>query len=270
MNTRRAAIAVLCGALTFSSTASAQWAKHSDDAVPRSPDGTPDLTAPAPKTADGRPSLGGVWLADIDPEMEIVTVEHEQFPRHFINVTADIDPEEVLMHPWAQTLFEQRLQSRGLETPVAYCKPTGFPWVNTVPLPHKIVQTSELILVLYEENSVFRQIFLDGRKTVDDAVPRWMGYSTGRWEGDELVVETTGLNDRHWLDGMGHPHSDRLRVVERFRRVDAGHLEIEITIDDPGTYTRPFTYTPTYTLQSEDDLLEYFCAENEKSSAHYQ
>src|SRR5690606_22966443 len=270
MNAPRAFTAILLGALAFGSSASAQWARHRDESLPLAPDGTPDLRAPAPKTAEGKPSLAGVWLADIDREMEILTVEHAQFPRYFINVTADIDPEEVPFQPWAATLFQHRFQSRGLETPVADSTPPGFPWVNSVPLPYKIVQTPELMIILYEENSVFRQIFLDERKTVDGPVPRWMGYSTGRWEGDELVVETTGLNDRHWLDGMGHPHSDRLRVIERFRRVDAGHLQIEITIDDPGAYTKPFTYTPTYTLQPDDDLLEYFCAENEKSSAHYK
>src|SRR5690606_3572399 len=127
----------------------------------------------------------GGWLADVDPTMEILNVEHAQFPRHFINVTADIEPEDVPFQPWAATLFQDRLKSRGLDAPVAYCKPTGFPWLNAAPLPNNIVQTPELILVLYDENSVFRQIFLNGRRTVDGAVPRWMGYSTGQWEGDE-------------------------------------------------------------------------------------
>ena len=185
MNAKRALAAVLGGALAFCSGASAQWAKQSDDSLPRSADGTPDLSAPAPRTADGTPSLAGVWLADIDPKMEILSVEHAQFPRYFINVAADIEPEEVPFQPWAATLFQHRLESRGLDTPVAYCKPTGFPWVDAVPLPNKIVQTPELILILYEENTVFRQIFLDGRKTVDGAVPRWMGYSTGKWATTE-------------------------------------------------------------------------------------
>jgi hypothetical protein len=268
MNATRAATAVLCSALAWSAFASAQWAKRSDDSFPRSAGGAPDLTAPAPKTTDGTLDLSGVWLADIDPEMEIITVEHSPFPRHFIDITAGLDPEEVPFQPWAAALFQQRLQSRGLETPVAHCKPTGFPWLNTVPLPYKIVQTPQLILILYEENTVFRQIFLDGRKTVDDAVPRWMGYSTGKWEGDELVVETTGFNDQHWLDGMGHPHSDKLRVVERFRRVDAGHLEIEITIDDPGAYTRPWTVLQRATVLPETDLLEFICNENNRDLQH--
>jgi hypothetical protein len=176
----------------------------------------------------------------------------------------------VPFQPWAAELFQQRLQSSGADVPLAHCKPTGLPILNAAPLPLKIVQTPELILVLYEENTVFRQIFLDGRKPVEDAVPRWMGYSTGRWEGDTLVVDTVGFNDRHWLDAMGHPNTDKLHLIERFRRTDAGHLEIEITIDDPGAYTKPITYTPKYTLFHEDDLLEYFCTENEKDVERYR
>lgn len=256
--------------ITSAQWANAQWAKRVNDAVPRMPDGSPDLTAPAPRAADGKPNLSGMWLADADPEFDVVTVEHNQFPRYFIDITGGAPPDAVPFQPWAEALLEERLERRGLDAPTAHCRPTGFPWLTTVPLPFKIVQTPELILVLHEENSVFRQIFLDGREKMRDAVPRWMGYSTGRWEDDVLVVETTGFNDRHWLDGMGHPNSDQLTVIERFRRTDAGHLEVEITIDDPGAYTRPITYTPTYTLQPDDDLLEYFCAENEKSSEHYR
>jgi hypothetical protein len=208
-------------------------------------------------------------MADSEPvPAEILTVEGEQpFPRHFINVLAGVAPEEVPFQPAAAELYERRAT---VEPPGAFCKPTGVPHVNTVPLPMKIVQTPRLIVILYEENTVFRQIFLDGRKPVEDPLPRWMGYSTGRWDGDELVVETVGLPDDHWLDGMGHPSGSRLRLTERFRRPDAGHLAIDVTVDDPGSYTRPFSYTIAYTLTPDDDLLEYFCAENEKDAQHYQ
>src|SRR5204863_9563671 len=117
------------------------------------------------------------------------------------------------------------------------CKPTGVPAINTSPIPYKIVQTPQLILILYEDGVQFRQIFMDGRQPVKDAEPRWMGYSTGKWEGDTLVVETTGFNDKHWLDRMGHPHSDALHVTERIRRKDFGHMDIAITINDPKAYT---------------------------------
>jgi len=139
-----------------------------------------------------------------------------------------------------------------------------------VPLPLKIIQTPSVVMVLYEENTVFRQIFLDGRRPVEDAVPRYMGYSTGRWDGDALVVDTVGFSDHHWLDAMGHPLTAQLRLTERFRRPTAGHLEIEVTVDDPGAYTRPFSYTIKSTLMPDEDLLEYFCADNEKDAQHYQ
>ncbi len=122
----------------------------------------------------------------------------------------------------------------------------------------------------YESNTDFRQVFLDGRKPVEDPLPRWMGYSTGRWDGDTLVVDTVGFVDHLWLDAIGHPNTSALHVTERFRRPDAGHLTIETTIDDPGAYTKPFTYTQPLTLQADSDLLEYYCTENEKDVQHYQ
>lgn len=260
----------LAGALAVASSASGQWAKVVDEDFPRTADGAPDLNAPAPRAPDGKPDLSGVWHADVDPAtMELVTIEHMPFPKHFINIAADIPPEEVPLRPWARELMAQRRVNEGRDAPGAYCKPTGVPWLDTNPLPYKIVQTPELILILYEENAVFRQIFLDGRETVEDPLPRWMGYSTGRWEGETLVVETVGFNDRHWLDAIGHPHSSSLRLIERFSRPDVGHLRIDITIDDPETYEKPITYSPTLTLRPEEDLLEYFCTENEKSAAHY-
>jgi hypothetical protein len=264
--------ALLCAlaATAVGSTAQAQWAKKRDDSVQWSSDGVAVLTGRTPRVR-GRPDLSGVWAPDGQPLPEgIEAVEGDlHLPRHMINFAADLPPEEVPMQPWAAELLTARLQ-RGEEAPMAYCKPTGVPLVNAIVLPYKIVQTPSLILVLYEENTVFRQIFLDGRKPVEDPVPRWMGYSTGRWEGDELVVDTVGFTDQSWLDAMGHPHTEHLRVIERFRRRDAGHLEIETTIDDPGAYTKPITYTIRATLVAEDDLLEYFCTENEKDIAHYR
>jgi hypothetical protein len=259
----------IAGALLVAANANAQWEKVPDRALRRAADGSYDLTGPAPMRGR-QPDLSGVWLADVDPTMTELSIEHMPFAKHFVNITADMPPETVPMQPWAAELLQERLAAGGTIDPIAHCKPSGVPIVNTVPLPLKIVQSDELILILYEENTVFRQIFLDGRKPVEDAVPRWMGYSTGRWEGNTLVVDTVGFNDRHWLDAMGHPNTDRLRLTERFQRADAGHMTIEITVDDPGAYTRPITYKPTYTLIPDEDLLEYFCTENEKDIARYQ
>jgi hypothetical protein len=263
-------ICVAVSVLMLATPAAAQWAKFPDSAVPRSTDGDPDLTAPAPRAEDGKVDLSGVWLADNDPNGEPIGIEHMVFPRYFVNIAADLNAEDVPFQPAAAELFEQRLQNQGTDSPIAHCKPTGVPHINSVPIPHKIVQTSDLILVLYEENTVFRQIFLDGRQPVEDPLPRYLGYSTGRWEGDTLVVDTVGFPDGGWLDGMGHPHSDKLHVIERFRRIDVGHMTIETMIDDPGVYTRPITFTVTSTLFPDDDLLEYFCTDNEKDVEHYQ
>lgn len=247
-----------------------QWAKTTDTSIPRTKDGQPNLSARAARTPDGKMDLSGVWLVDPDPTGKPQGVENAVFPRYFINLAADLKPEEVPIRPAAEALLKKRFASQGKELPGSYCKPTGVPMLNTVPLPFKIIQTPRLILILYEENTVFRQIFLDGRRPIKDAEPRFMGYSSGRWEGDVLVVETVGFNDQTWLDGMGHPHSEALRVIERFRRRDAGHLDIETTIDDPKMYTKPMTYTNPTTLVPGEDLLEYFCSDNEKDVPHYK
>jgi hypothetical protein len=268
MSTR---LTVVCAAALFGAApASAQWATMPHASIPRTSAGAPNLTAPAPK-ARRTPDLSGVWMPDAEPlPPGVHTVEGDHpFPRHMINIAADMKPEDVPLTPWAAETLEQRRAANGTLSPMSVCRPTGVPWINSIPLPYKIVQTASLVVILYEADTVFRQIFLDGHEPVGDAVPRWMGYSTGRWEGGALVVETVGLTDQSWLDGMGHPHSEQLRVTERFRRVDAGHLEIEVTLDDPKAFTRPFTYTITATAAPEDDLLEYFCTENEKSSVNY-
>jgi hypothetical protein len=265
-----AAVSALLAALCVAPSARAQWAQIHDRALPRTADGKPNLAAPAPKAPDGRPDLSGVWADEAAPPPGILTVEGDlPLPHYLVNIAADLKPEEVPLQPWAAELLQERLRNDGRDGPTASCKPSGVPAIDSTPLPYKIVQTSAAVYVFYEENTVFRQIFLDGRKPVADAVPRWLGYSTGKWNGDTLVVDTVGFNERHWLDGMGHPNSDKLHVVERFRRRDVGHLDIQITVDDPGAYTKPITYTVTATLVPDDDLLEYFCTENEKDSQHF-
>jgi hypothetical protein len=256
--------------LMLAADASAQWAKSPDKSIPRTRDGEPNLTAPAPKAPDGKPDLSGIWLPEPDPKGTARGIENIVFPRYFPNIAADMKPEEVPFLPEARAIFEQRLKNQGKDAPGAHCKPTGVPLLNAIPIPYKIIQTPRVVLILYEENSVFRQIFLDGRKPVEDPEPRFMGYSTGRWEGDTLVVDTTGFNDRTWLDGMGHPHSDALHVVERFRRRSTGRLDVEMTINDPKMYSKPITYTQSALLQADEDLLEYFCSDNEKDVPHYK
>jgi hypothetical protein len=269
-----AGIAVL---LLWSSNASAQWAKYPDNSIPRTRDGKADLTAKTPRARDGKPDLSGVWQSNPDPAgkppgVQIVESIHDNFviPRYFVDITADSQPGQSLLQPAAAATFMQNLQSGGKNDPIAHCKPTGVPAIANVPIPFKIIQTEKIVVILYEEGSVFRQVFLDARKTVQDPQPRWMGYSTGKWEGDTLVVDSVGFTSKSWLDRLGHTHSEAMRVTERYRRTDVGHLEFEVTIDDPKTFTKPVKYTQKATLVPDEDLLEYFCTENEKDSQHYQ
>jgi hypothetical protein len=269
-NSTTGSVAATAFVMMFAVQGYGQWAKTTDASIPRTKDGQPNLSAPAPRTSDGKTDLSGLWLVDPDPKGIPQGVENAVFPRYFINIAADLKPEEVPFRPAAEALLKKRLASQGKELPSSFCKPTGVPMLNSVPVPFKIIQTPRLIVILYEENNVFRQIFLDARRPIKDAEPRFMGYSTGKWDGGMLVVETVGFNDQTWLDGMGHPHSDALRVIERFRRRDAGHLDIETTIDDPKMYTKPMTYTVTTTLVPDEDLLEYFCSDNEKDVQHFK
>ena len=267
-------IAVMFTLLGSAVPAVAQWDKYLAKSVPRTNDGRPNLTAATPRLPNGNPDLSGVWLAEPDPKgspnRNVESIQGIVFPRYFANIAADFKPEDVPIRPEAQKVLTQRLENRGKDSPVAHCKPSGVPAIDTIPLPYKIVQTPTLVLILYEENNVFRQIFLDGHHTVADPEPRWMGYSTGKWEGDTFVVDTTGFNDQSWLDGMGHPHSEALHVTERFRRRDAGHLDVEVTIEDPNTYTKPIVYTQPAALVADEDLLEYFCTENEKDVQQFK
>jgi hypothetical protein len=260
----------------FAVPAFAQWAKVSDLSLPRTPDGKPNLSASTPKAPDGKPDLSGIWTPELDPNAlppGATTVESITGfvpPRYFVDITSGMKPEDVAMTPWATDLLQKRQASAGKDDPAAHCKPPGVPAISAAPLPYKIVQTPKLVLILYEGETVYRQIFLDVRRPVEDPQPRFMGYSTGKWEGDTLVVDTVGLTDKGALDARGHPHSDGLHLTERFRRLDVGNLEIAITIDDPKAYAKPLKYTLKASLVPDEDLLEYFCTQNEKDVQHFQ
>ena len=252
----------------LAATASAQWLDYPAKNIPRTKDGKPILTARAPKTREGTPDLSGIWLPDNSPGIK--GTNGEPLPRFFISVAFDMKNEDVPLTPEAAAIFQRNLADNGKNDPGAMCHPIGMPGIDTAPIPYKIVQTPGLVVILYEGDTVYRQIFTDGRKHVETTIPSWMGYSVGRWEGDTLVVETTGMHDKSWLDRIGHTHSDEMKVVERFRRKDLGHLDLAITIDDPKTFTRPISFTQTNTLTPDGDLLEYFCSDNEQDSAHFK
>ncbi|MDO8630010.1 MAG: hypothetical protein Q7R41_05910 [Phycisphaerales bacterium] len=250
MHVRRIMIAATLAASMMTVSVSAQWLKYPTPGIPRTPDGKPNLAAPAPKTADGKPDLSGLWLTR---------------GIYIGDIAKDLKPGAVPFQPWAEALYKERRANNGKDDPTGKCVPGGVPRSTAVPYPFKILHTSSnMVVVLYEAVHAYRQIFTDGRPLPKDPNPNWMGYSVGHWEGDTFVVETAGFNDNVWLDNFGHPAGESLRVTERFQRKDFGHMDIEITIDDPKTYTRPWKVTLPLNFQPDTEMLEYICPENEK------
>jgi len=242
----------------------AQWPNAPSPRLPRNVDGTPNLTAQAPRTADNRVDLSGVWAPLPDPGGKPGGIEGIVAPRYLQDATRDAPDRATLMLPWADALYKARAANEFLDNPQIRCLPAGVPRIYALTQPYKIVQTVDLVIMLYENGTLYRQIFLDGRPHPANPQPAWLGYSIGRWETDTLVVETVGFNDQTWLDGTGHPHSDRMRLTERFARRTVGRMDLEITIDDPGAYTRPIRYLQPQELLPEGELIEYVCSENVK------
>jgi hypothetical protein len=230
-------------------TASAQWLDHPTPDIPRTPDGKPNLTAPAPRTPDGKPQLAGLWRPS---------------PGLTGDIARNLKPGEVPFQPWAETLYKERRANNSKDDPTANCIVGGVPRSDLVGYPFKILQVPGMVVILYEAVHSYRQIFTDGRKLPSNPQPTWFGYSVGHWEGDVLVVETTGFNNQGWLDNAGKPATDQLHVTERFIRKDFGNLDIQITIDDPKAYTKPWTVTQPLAFQADTELLEYICNENNK------
>lgn len=255
--------------LAMCAPVAAQWPSHPDPSVPRTADGKANLTAPAPRL-DGKPDLSGLWRARPDPSGSVEGVENAVFPRYMNNIALDLAADPIaVVRPEFADLVRQRLTPFGLEDPINRCAPPGALRLLSLPLPMKIVHARGLVLVLHEKETTFRQIFTDGRDLPSDPQPAFMGYSVGRWDGDTFVVTSSGFNDQAWLDGSGHPLSEALRVTERYRRVDTGHLDVELTITDPKVLKNPITATQHFVLLPDQDLIEYYCTENEKSAPHY-
>jgi hypothetical protein len=232
----------------------AQWLQFPTPNVPRLPDGKPNLAAAAPRTADGRPDLSGIWLPR---------------GRYIENLAGDLKPGDVSLLPWAAELYKHRQDTLSREDPQARCVLSGVPRENLIPYPFKIVTTTNgMIVILYEALHSYRQIFMDGRQLPKDPNPSWMGYSIGRWDGDTLLVESTGFVDNNWLDNGGHPGTESLRLTERFHRRDFGHIDLQMTIDDPKAYTKPWTVNVPLLASPDTELIEYVCDENEKDLKH--
>ncbi|PYR46675.1 MAG: hypothetical protein DMF89_21190 [Acidobacteria bacterium] len=242
------AFAILLSAVT--TPLAAQWLTHPTPGIPRTADGRPNLAAPAPRTPDGKPDLTGLW---------------QRMSTYWRNIAVDLEPGEV--QPWADALVQRRLEDLGIDHPSHLCLPWG-PNYSTSQRRAKIVQTPGLIIIL-DEDLTYRQVFLDGRELEAKPNPSWMGYSVGRWEGDTLVVESFGFKDRTWLDQRGHPHTEGLRTTERYRRRDFGHLDIQVTLDDPAAYARPWTVALRAELRADTELFEEVCNESPSQREHW-
>ncbi len=246
---RRILLGVVLAAATVA-VLHAQWIRYPTPGIPRLADGKPNLSAPTPRTVDGTPDLSGLWGLDAN--------------RGFFDIAAG--GVTVPIRPNGLALLRERQANHAKDHPHARCLPLGMPLMVSASM--KIIQTPSVMTILYEEESTFRQIFLDGRRLPDDPQPTWKGYSIGHWDRDALVIETAGLNAKAWLDQAGHPQSEALRLTERYTRRDLGHLTIHITIDDPTYYSAPFILSQEHPLMVDDELLENICLENEKDADH--
>ena len=229
----------------------AQWVNYPTAGIPRTKDGKPNLAAPAPKTPDGKPDFSGIWQA------------HDG--RYLNNLAAD--GVEVPMQPWAAKLLTERQENQAKDRPSGECLPHSVTDFDAHFTPKKLIQTPGVLVILFESYHSWRQIFTDGRALPESREPAWFGYSAGKWEGNTLVVDTVGLNEKTWLDDIGHPHSDALRIIERFRRPDFGHMVVQVTIDDPKAYTKPWTVSIPWEYVADTELLDWVC-ENNKDPGH--
>jgi hypothetical protein len=256
----------------------AQWPEYPTPDVPRLPDGSPDLDGPVPRTADGHPDLSGIWSfhrRGQSGEQGRPVGEPEQPEAGdppFVNFW-DIGfgfEDGLPYRPWAAALRAERMANNGIDNPDSYCLPLGHMQFHTHLQPRKIIQTPDVLVILYEASAGVRQIFTDGRALPDnDPLPWWYGYSVGNWDGDTLVVETSHLRGNGWLDFNGSPHSEQVKITERFTRTSFGRIEIDVTIDDPVAYTEPFTVRVEHDIMLDTNLIEWVC-EDEQSTQYFQ
>ena len=257
----RAFIGCVAACLLLTASVSAQWITVKLPRTPRTADGKPNLTAPAPRTAEGKPDLSGIWR-------RVAPTRNDNEDGNFNLLDWMPDGAQIRMKPDAEALYlHRRNVLKGGGRPSQECLPHSIPDSMLPPVIFKVVQVPDVTIILFEEFNHFRQIFTDGRALPVDPQPAWWGYSIGRWDGNTFVVTTSGFNDRSWLDDTGHPHGEGLKTTERFRRIDFGHMETQVTIDDAQMYLAPFTLTIRFDLQPDTELLENIC-ENEKDSEH--
>ncbi len=274
---------LLLAAVLLPVVAHAQWLNYTPAGTPKLKDGQPDLSAPAPRGPDGKPDLTGVWAhertsiaefkrmlgASYEKESRsaLLGMELEVVHKYGLNIMADLKPGESVLTPAGEAAMKRRMTEQRVDN-VCHGE-YGWPVAGLLAEPFKIVQAPKETMILYEVDGLHRQIFTDGREfPATWEFPAYLGYSIGRWEGDDFVVETRGFNDRTPIDGMGHPRSENMHVTERLHRRDFGHLDTEVTFDDPEMYTRKFSVKIAYNLIPNNDIFEMFCTQNEKDRAH--
>ena len=250
----------------FARSAFGQWLNYPAPGTPRTRDGKPDLSAKAPRAPGGKPDLSGVWRTAPEAPGKSTVFDlpgdtPSTFSRYFSNILADFKNPEEIVRPEAAELV--RKWKSGYNSPGYQCLPFGLPTSDIFSYsPFKIIQAPGEIVILYEVDNTHRQVYLDGRKLPQDPQPTWLGYSTGRWEGDTLVVDTAGFNDNSAGSLGGYPRSEALHIEERFHRRDFGHMDLQLTVDDPKIFVKPITIKVTELLEPDSDVLEMICNEN--------
>jgi len=278
---------VILGAPLASTHLAAQWLKYPTAGVPRKADGKVNMSAPSPRMADGKPDFSGIWTTaepnsrraglsspqQTSGPREVQSPDNEESPsdatasRQMANIGIDL-PGGLPYQPWLVPIVKERTDNLAKDDPHIKCLPDNF--IRAYGLPHllKFVHTPNLLVVLNEMNAGYRQVFTDARPLPQDPTPSWQGYSSGKWSGDTLVIDTNGLRDDTWIDWIGSVVTQAGKVREQIRRPDFGHLEIQITVDDPKAYTKPWTVTLRERIVVDVELIDEICAENEQSLKH--
>ncbi len=269
VNTPRFAFTILVTCLALGAGVHAQWQNVRTPGAPRKPDGTVNMAGPVPRF-EGKPDLSGVWQVEGEPRAPgaLFGIGESINSRYFRNILADFPPDQQPLTPQGVELLRKNTAA-GAFNPLLNCFPDGVPHGDLLPEPFKILNSRGVIVMLYEVETTFRQIYMDGRKLPDDPSPRYQGYSVGRWDGDTLVIESSGFNDTGWIDARGTPHTEGMRVTERFHRRDYGHIDLAITLRDPAVFTKDISFSVVLDLMPDTDVFEHYCLENEKDDAHF-
>jgi hypothetical protein len=264
----KTAALALAGLVVLAASVEAQWLNYPAAEVPKNADGSPNLNAPAPRTPDGKPNLAGVWRPERNQKCPPDGCPDNQMSEQFLDLGWGLKG-GLPYQPWAAALVKERMEQNGKDDPTSHCFPGGIVRLHTYPAFNKIIQVPNLIVILSEREVTYRQIFMDGRSLPVNPLPTWKGYSVGRWDGDTLVVDSNGFrSDGIWLDRKGSPLTEAATITERFRRVNYGRMDVQVTVNDPKAYTAPFTVTLNEYIAPDTELLDFVCLENNKDAPH--